>query len=188
MPSSYDKYYQTENLFGNPYPELIEFMRSQARGKLLDLGCGQGRDAIPLARMGFEVMGLDNSKVGVEQMNKIATNEGLKLKGIVTDIYSFEDIGEFDYILLDSMFHFAKADKENEAAFIQRIIKESKQNSMTIVCMQDTGKKVAILKETLNQTKQVQLIHEQAFSYTFHDQSTGHQSTSPYLQIACRKI
>lgn len=25
MTVTYDKYYQTENLFGEPYPELIEF-------------------------------------------------------------------------------------------------------------------------------------------------------------------
>jgi len=27
MRVTYDKYYQTENLFGNPYPELIFFLK-----------------------------------------------------------------------------------------------------------------------------------------------------------------
>lgn len=37
MPVTYDKYYQTENLFGEPYPELIEFFAEYPRkGKVLD--------------------------------------------------------------------------------------------------------------------------------------------------------
>ncbi len=76
MTASYDKHYQTENLFGEPYPELIDFFTAYPeRGKLLDLGYGQGRNAIPLARMGYEVTGIDISRVGIEQMNKVVRAE-----------------------------------------------------------------------------------------------------------------
>ena len=88
MSNSYDKYYQTESLFGEPYPELLDFFSSYPkRGKLLDLGCGQGRDAIPLARMGFEVTAIDSSSVGIAQMKQIAQNEHLPLTSIVQDVY-----------------------------------------------------------------------------------------------------
>lgn len=88
--SNYDSYYQTENLFGKPYPELIQFYTELGKiGRLLDLGCGQGRDAIPLARLGFDVIGIDQSKVGIGQMNAIAQKEQLSLKGIVISINSF---------------------------------------------------------------------------------------------------
>ena len=71
MKVQYDKYYQTENLFGRPYPELIEFYSNiKKKGKLLDLGYGQGRDSIALAKLGFTVTGIDYSKVGIEQLNK----------------------------------------------------------------------------------------------------------------------
>lgn len=70
MKVAYDKYYQTENLFGKPYPELIKYFSTYPKqGKVLDLGCGQGRDSIPIARLGFDVTGIDNSRVGIEQMN-----------------------------------------------------------------------------------------------------------------------
>ena len=49
MSSTYDQYYQTQNLFGKPHPELIKFFSHEPqKGKILDLGCGQGRNAIPL--------------------------------------------------------------------------------------------------------------------------------------------
>ena len=59
MTVAYSKNYQTENLFGEPYPELIDFFTNyRNKGRLLDLGCGQGREAIPVARLGFEVTGI----------------------------------------------------------------------------------------------------------------------------------
>ena len=107
MTVTYDKYYQTENLFGEPYPALIDFFAEYPKkGKVLDLGCGQGRDAIQLARLGFEVTGIDNSKVGIKQLNRVANTENISLAGIVTDIFKFEGFSEFDFVLLDSMFHF----------------------------------------------------------------------------------
>ena len=105
MTVTYDKYYQTENLFGDPYSELIEFFAEYPKnGKILDLGCGQGRDAIALARLGYSVTGIDNSKVGIEQMNQIGKDENLNLVGQVGDIYSFSRFDQFDIVLLDSMF------------------------------------------------------------------------------------
>ena len=123
MKVEYDNYYQTENLFGAPYPELIKFYTPiKSKGKLLDLGCGQGRDAIALASMGFEVVGIDYSKVGIEQLNKIAKEKNLPLTGVVGDIYNYIDITYFEFILLDSMFHFNKRDKEKEINFLKKIL------------------------------------------------------------------
>lgn len=60
MATSYDNYYQTENLFGTPYPELIDFFANHPNmGKVLDMGCGQSRDALPLVRLDYEVLGVD---------------------------------------------------------------------------------------------------------------------------------
>ena len=70
--ADYDKYYKTEDLFGEPYPELIDFFKIyEPKGKLIDLGCGQGRDSISLAKLGYNVTGIDNSKVGIDQMISI---------------------------------------------------------------------------------------------------------------------
>jgi len=100
---SYDQYYKTEDLFGKPYPELMEFFAHlPKKGKVLDLGCGQGRDAIAIARMGYTVTGIDDSKVGIQQLNAIADYEKLDLTGTIMDIYAFDDFQEYDIILLDS--------------------------------------------------------------------------------------
>jgi 2-polyprenyl-3-methyl-5-hydroxy-6-metoxy-1,4-benzoquinol methylase len=188
MPVSYDKYYQTINLFGEPYPELIDFLTNYPKkGKLLDLGCGQGRDAIALAKLGYEVLGVDYSKVGIDQMNTIAKAENLKLQGIVTDIYKLESYDEFDIILLDSMFHFTKKDKLKEGALIQKIIAQIKQGSIMVVCIQDIRNKVQILNEFIVDDKTLKRLVDKKFNYSFEDSESGHQSLTPYHMIVIEK-
>ena len=188
MTVTYDKYYQTENLFGEPYTELIQFFTDYPKkGKVLDLGCGQGRDAIALARLGYSVTGIDNSEVGIDQMNLIGQNEKLNLVGQVGDIYAFDRFNEFDVVLMDSMFHFAKKDKEKEIGLIKNIISEIKIGSLIVICIQDTGKKVQILNEALDLRERHKRLADKAFKYVFEDSESGHKSETEYRMIIIEK-
>lgn len=55
---------------GEPFPKVVAFFEAYAKrnAAVLDLGCGQGRDALVAARRGHRVLGVDLSKVGVAQM------------------------------------------------------------------------------------------------------------------------
>ena len=50
------------------------------RPKLLDLGCGEGRNDVYFAKHGFEVVGVDMSLVGLEKTKKYAKRRELKWK------------------------------------------------------------------------------------------------------------
>lgn len=45
--------------------------------KVLELGCGQGRDTWPMVRAGFSVCALDYSATGINQMQDFANENGL---------------------------------------------------------------------------------------------------------------
>jgi 2-polyprenyl-3-methyl-5-hydroxy-6-metoxy-1,4-benzoquinol methylase len=185
---AYDQYYQTENLFGKPYPELMEFFdQLPKKGKVLDVGCGQGRDAVPIAGMGYSVVGIDNSKVGIDQMNQIAKNKNLDLSGKIADIYTFDQFHEFDIILLDSIFHFAKRDKEKEQDLIRKILNELRKGAILIICIQDTGKKVATLNVTLDYKVTLVRLEDRKLIYTYQDQESGHKSETNYRMIVVQK-
>lgn len=188
MKVEYDKYYQTENLFGAPYPELIEFYKSlPERGQLLDLGCGQGRDAIALARLGYDVLGVDYSKVGIEQLNEIAKRENLKLIGIVADIYKFSDFDQFDFILLDSMFHFGKMEKQKEVQLLKRVINASKPSVLITICIQNIGKKLKVLNAVFSEIPNLKIIKQEEIRYKFEDKKTNHSSETKYKIITLQK-
>lgn len=187
MAVVYDEYYQTENLFGAPYPELISFLFNYPkRGRLLDVGCGQGRDAIPIARLGFDVIGIDNSKIGIEQLNKLSNQESLKAFGAVEDIYDYNDFQNFDFILLDSMFHFSKKDREKETSFIKKIMNDSKVGAIIIFCLQNTGKKVEILNKTIDSQTNIERLKEIDLQYEYKDSQTGHSSKTNYKMIVIK--
>tara|TARA_R110002072_G_C7889104_1_gene528676 strand:- start:59 stop:625 length:567 start_codon:yes stop_codon:yes gene_type:complete len=188
MKVTYDKYYQTENLFGEPYPELIEFFTEYPKkGKVLDLGCGQGRDVIVLARLGYSVTGIDNSKVGIDQMNKIGQNENLDLAGQVGDVYAFDRFSEFDIVLMDSMFHFAKKDKEKEIGLIKKIVSDIRKGSLMVVCIQDTGEKVQTLNKAIDFERKHKRLLDKEFKYVFEDSDSGHKSETNYRMIVIEK-
>ncbi len=188
MTVTYDKYYQTENFFGEPYPELIDFMSDYPKkGNVLDMGCGQGRDAIALARLGYSVTGIDKSKVGIEQMKKIGEIENLNLDGQVGDIYSFDRFDEFDVVLLDSMFHFAKKDRVKEIGLVKRIVSDVRNGSLIVVCIQEVGDKVHILNQAIDYEKKLLRLTDKKFTYTFEDSESGHKSETDYRMIAVEK-
>jgi 2-polyprenyl-3-methyl-5-hydroxy-6-metoxy-1,4-benzoquinol methylase len=47
------------------------------KGKVLEIGVGEGRDAIWMAEQGFEVEGIDNAEAGIEKVQKMARERKL---------------------------------------------------------------------------------------------------------------
>ncbi len=187
--TGYEEYYKTEDLFGEPYQELKTFFSQYpVRGKLLDLGCGQGRDAIAMARLGYSVTAIDTSGLGIRQMLDKAKKEQLDITGIVEDIYQFDDYKSFDFVLLDSMFHFEKRDLEKETDLLKKIACEIKNQTVLCVCIQDTGKKVSILKDTIdNSGIEYKVLNDTALIYTYEDKASGHKTEMKYCMYIVQK-
>ena len=121
-PVPYDTYYQDANYFGDPYPGLRDFFNTYPhKGHVLDLGCGQGRDTLYIARQGFTVTGVDISQVGLDQLSAVARAEHLDVTVILADIHSWDMQGDYDIILLDSMLHFNRKDIPVETALVRNV-------------------------------------------------------------------
>jgi len=188
MPTAYDKYYQNPDYFGKPYPELLEFFSSfPNKGRLIDMGCGQGRDAIALARMGYEVLGLDNSQVGINQVNQVAKQENLKLKAKLADIYAYQDFETFDFVLYNSMFHFQKNDREKELGLINLAISNMKVGAYLVICIQDSGNKVQTLLDALEASPSMSSPSHLAFEYVFKDEGSKHKVNVDYKLVTSKK-
>ena len=121
--SSYDKHYEVEReTFGAAYQEFEAFIQKHGKvgGTALDIGCGQGRDSIMLARSGYTVTAIDASTVGVQQMLEHASAESLPINGIVADFYNYTFDDRYDVVVLDSILHFEKKDRENEIELLNK--------------------------------------------------------------------
>ena len=91
MTCDYDRLYgEARDALGNPTSVFVDFFDrlDQPNIRVLDVGCGQGRDAIFIARKGHHVVGVDLSANGIRDLNDAAAQENLPIEGVVADIAS----------------------------------------------------------------------------------------------------
>jgi tellurite methyltransferase len=72
-----------------PSEELELFLNEThpPMGEALDLGCGEGRNSLLLARYGYHVHAVDSSSQGVQKLEKYAHSQGLAtIDGEVADV------------------------------------------------------------------------------------------------------
>src|SRR6266853_4495812 len=83
----------------------------------LDLGCGDGTTAVPLARLGAEVVGIDIARNLVEAGNKRAAEAGLnQLKFQEGDASNLQGVGDHSFDMTLSVFGAMFAPKPFDVA------------------------------------------------------------------------
>lgn len=113
MPTDYEKVYQQQrHALGNPTKEFVTFFDQYKKRKadVLDIGCGQGRDALFIARQDHHVVGVDISPTGIAQLLEDAQSEGLNIEGIIVDLGQYEPSDEYDVVVIDRTLHMLDVD------------------------------------------------------------------------------
>ena len=90
-------------LHKGPSQLLITAIEGRKPGAALDLGMGQGRNAVYLAERGWDTTGVDISEVGVEQAKQNASARGVKLNAVVENLNAF-DLGIEKWDLITSFY------------------------------------------------------------------------------------
>lgn len=89
---------------------LVHFFRMMeipTHGKLLDLGCGEGRDVAFFASLGFEVDAVDGSPIGVERARLAVARLGLEARIETGDLAAWNWTGDYDVIFANNAVQFA---------------------------------------------------------------------------------
>jgi len=97
-----DKYAITELVWGaGPNRFLVPEVAGLRPGKALDLGCGEGRNAIWLAERGWQVTGVDFSEVGLEKARRLASERGVEVNWLRADLLEYQPVeGAFDLVIV----------------------------------------------------------------------------------------
>lgn len=89
---------------------LAELFRAHTVHRILDAGCGSGRDALFYAREGFEVTGLDISENGLRWARERAAAEGLRAVFLQGDLVETNlPPGTFDAAVAVHLIHLQPA-------------------------------------------------------------------------------
>ncbi|WP_305783240.1 class I SAM-dependent methyltransferase [Symbioplanes lichenis] len=94
-----DKYAASERIWsGAPNKALVGQVAGLTPGTALDLGCGEGADAVWLARQGWTVTGADISPIALDRAARHAEEAGVKVDLQRHDLSRTFPEGQFDLV------------------------------------------------------------------------------------------
>ncbi|MBI4092642.1 MAG: methyltransferase domain-containing protein [Candidatus Kerfeldbacteria bacterium] len=110
---------------GKPSPTLVRLVESGSiRGRVLDVGCGSGTQAVWMAERGLEVTGVDISKTAIVRARELAAAHAIAVDFRVADArrLPFTD-AMFDSVFDRGVFHHQERRKASYAKEIARVLK-----------------------------------------------------------------
>jgi 2-polyprenyl-3-methyl-5-hydroxy-6-metoxy-1,4-benzoquinol methylase len=118
LTESYDDAYdRTGPLFGlRPDPALSQLIDEHSlRGRALDIGAGDGRHSVLLARHGLTVEAIDVSESGIAHIRQLARRAHLDITARVADVREPDAIGDtYDLIVADTVLGHFERDEATE--------------------------------------------------------------------------
>jgi SAM-dependent methyltransferase len=105
-----EAYRSVKSLWGlEPDHTLVDYATLIPKGAVLDLGMGEGRNALFFAKMGYEVEGVDISQTAIERCIERAENANLKVKAEVGDLREVDiPLGRYSLIIAAWVLNFFK--------------------------------------------------------------------------------
>lgn len=128
-----------------PQPAFQALMQSGEikPGRVLDIGCGRGENAILLAMNGCEVTGIDLAKEAISDAKAKAKERHVKVNFTVGNVLQMDRLfkeSEFDIVIDSGLFH-VMADEER-LLFVQqlyRVLKEGGKYFMLCLSEKEPG-------------------------------------------------
>jgi tellurite methyltransferase len=117
--SPYEEAYKKDEYFWGIEPsgmclKVLELMPPTRPLKLLDIGCGEGKDAVFFARCGYDVSAFDISDAGLDKVKKLADNSRVHVKAFKADIQDFRLEEKFDILYSSGVLHYIKPGLRDE--------------------------------------------------------------------------
>ena len=119
MQNPYDQKYDRQEYYWGKEPSPICYKILQSLPpvkplKLLDIGCGEGRNAVFFARNGYEVTAFDLSLQGVEKTKHYADEVGVPIEVFQASLNDFRLKENFDIIFGVGVLHYVLPELRKE--------------------------------------------------------------------------
>jgi len=117
--SYYEDKYQKENYFWGIQPsaqclKVLEVLPPVRPLKLLDIGCGEGKDAVFFARCGYDVTAFDISQAGLEKARRLAEQARVPVRTFRADLCDYRLEDSYDILFSSGALHYIRPQLRDE--------------------------------------------------------------------------
>lgn len=119
---------------GQPSRELARVIAEQQikPGRVIELGCGSGINAVWLAQQGFDVTALDFTPLAIDKARQRASAAGVLVRFVLADVLHLaEDFAPFPFFFDRGCYHCVRT--ENARAYLQTLGKITSPGSLGLI-------------------------------------------------------
>jgi SAM-dependent methyltransferase len=111
--------------------QTLRVLAERPQGRALDVGAGEGSDAIRLALLGYEVDAVELSAVGAAKIRYFAEEANVKVRVTVGDVQNHTPDGFYDVIVCNGVLHYVR-DKDSVISMMQQATCEDGINIISL--------------------------------------------------------
>lgn len=117
--TDYEQRYQGDAFYWGLRPNELcyEIMRIKPPVKpyrVLELGCGEGKDAVFLAKNGYLVSAFDAAETGLNKARSLAEKHGVQIDFFQADVLDYRPDISFDIVFSSGVLHYIPAELRGE--------------------------------------------------------------------------
>lgn len=140
--SRFDDAYATDTapwVIGEPQPAILDLERQGwIRGPVLDAGCGTGEHTIHLARLGYDVEGIDSSPQAIEQARANAAARQVAARFSLADALALRPEHTYHAVLDSALFHIF--DEDDRARYVASLHRATAPGGLVhVLALSDAG-------------------------------------------------
>ncbi len=115
----YDERYEQSGYYWGKLPSqscyrVLQMLPPDRPLRLLDIGCGEGRNAVFFSRNGVQVTAFDTSTRGIEKTKQLAADAGVKVEAFVADINEFRLTESFDVLFSTGVLQYVPPEQRKD--------------------------------------------------------------------------
>jgi 2-polyprenyl-3-methyl-5-hydroxy-6-metoxy-1,4-benzoquinol methylase len=116
--------------------QTLRLLKNLPPGRALDLGAGEGPDAIRLAMLGYSVDAVEISSVAAEKITRFAEEENVSslVRVTIADLESYTPAGEYDIIICNGVLHYIK----NKTRVVTKMQSATRKGGLNVVSLWST--------------------------------------------------